>query len=239
MTTPISGAPDWAASQATPWTTENEAKRYIEALSRRGIIEDRDLTAPPGTCADGACYLIAATATGAWATYDGKMAVAVGTNAASGWLFVTVATEGTDLYIRDENIEIRYNGSAWVDSSVSGAPFSFSVAASDQTTALVATNPAMTFEWPYGATLTGVYAFVNGAADSSGPVEIDVEADGATIFSTTITIDPLVKSSRSALIPAVISDANRTTGEVMEIRIVTAGDGATGLIVTFEGLRTA
>ena len=115
MTTPITGAPDWAAAQASPWNTENQAKRMIEALARAGVIEDRDLTAPPGSCSDGACYLVKATATGAWATYDGKLAIAVGANAASGWYFVTVATEGVQLWVKDEDIRIRYDGSAWVD----------------------------------------------------------------------------------------------------------------------------
>lgn len=112
-TTPLIGAPDWAASQASPWNPENQSKRMIEALARSAIIEDRDLTAPPGSCADGACYLVKATATGAWATYDGKLAIAVGANAASGWYFVTVATEGVTLYVKDEDIRILYDGSAW------------------------------------------------------------------------------------------------------------------------------
>jgi hypothetical protein len=118
MTTPIIGAPDWADEQATPWTTENKAKRMIEAMARAGIIDDRDLSAPPGSCADGACYLIATSPTGAWAGQAGKLAIAVGTDAASGWYFVTVAAEGVTLYVRDENAEIFYDGSAWVTRAV-------------------------------------------------------------------------------------------------------------------------
>jgi len=119
-TTPITGAPEWAASQAAPWTPHNEALRRIESGYSRAIIVDRDLTAPPGSCADGARYLVLATGTGAWAGYDGKMAVAVGTNAANGWLFITVAVEGFRLYVQDENVEIEYNGAAWVASAGSG-----------------------------------------------------------------------------------------------------------------------
>lgn len=47
-------------------------------------VADKDLTAPPGSCADGACYIIAATATGAWAGKETRIATAVGNNAASG-----------------------------------------------------------------------------------------------------------------------------------------------------------
>lgn len=114
MVLPITGGPEWAASQASPWVTVNEAMRYLDAFASRSIIQDRNLTAPPGSCADGDRYLIAATATGLWAGQDGKLAIALGANAANGWLFVTVAVEGTELWVRDEDLLIRYDGSAWV-----------------------------------------------------------------------------------------------------------------------------
>ena len=114
MTLPITGGPEWAAAQATPWFTVNEALRYLDAFAVKSIIQDRDLTAPPGTCADGARYLIAASPTGLWAGQAGKLAIALGVNATNGWLFVTVAVEGTELWVRDEDILIRYDGAAWV-----------------------------------------------------------------------------------------------------------------------------
>lgn len=113
MTTPILGAPDWAAAQASPWLTVNQALRIIEAMARRGIIIDRDLTAPPGSCDDGSCYLVDATATGVWATHDGELAIAVGEDASNGWFFIDVEKEGTVLYVQDENTEIRWTGSQW------------------------------------------------------------------------------------------------------------------------------
>lgn len=112
MATPIYGTTEWAAAQATPWLVHNPTIRLHEALLR-GSVLDRDLTAPPGTCADGACYLVDATATGAWAGHDGELAVAVGVNAASGWLFATVETEGQILYVEDEAIRIEYVAAAW------------------------------------------------------------------------------------------------------------------------------
>lgn len=113
-TTPFLGATDWAAAQASPWLPHNAAIRLAEALARAGAIEDRDLAAPPGSCADGACYLIAAGPTGAWVGKAGQLAVAVGINAASGWLFIVAAIEGTVLWVKDEDLELRYNGAAWV-----------------------------------------------------------------------------------------------------------------------------
>lgn len=114
MTLPNSGGTEWAAAQATPWSAVNDALRRLDALFSRAIIQDRDLTAPPGSSADGAAYLVKATATGAWAGQAGKLAISNGVNAASGWLFVTVEREGFQLYITDENTEILWNGAAWV-----------------------------------------------------------------------------------------------------------------------------
>src|ERR1700740_1938525 len=120
--TPIYGLTEWSAAQASPWVPENAAKRVLEAIGR-GSVADRDLTAPPGSCVDGACYLVKATGTGAWSSHDGQMPIAVGTNAANGWLFATVATEGQFLWIEDEAIRIQYVSSAWaqVDFSVFSA----------------------------------------------------------------------------------------------------------------------
>lgn len=118
--TPLFGLPDWAAAQGTPWLTENQVKRIIEAAAR-GIIEDNDLSDPPGSCADGACYLVAGTGTGLWTGHDGQMAIAVGTNAASGWYFVTVAVEGVRLYARDEDLTQFYRGGWYVPTAISDA----------------------------------------------------------------------------------------------------------------------
>lgn len=117
--TPIIGATDWAAEVESPWVIVNKMARMLESMARHGIVEDRDLTAPPGSCSDGACYLIAAGATGAWASHDGQMAIAVGGNASNGWYFVVVALEGVTLGVRDENIDIRHNGTGWVTSGSS------------------------------------------------------------------------------------------------------------------------
>ncbi|MBS7669324.1 DUF2793 domain-containing protein [Croceicoccus gelatinilyticus] len=118
MTTPIYGAVEWSAAQASPWVPHNAALRLYEAAIR-GSVLDRDLTAPPGSCDDGASYLVAASATGLWAGHDGKLAVAVGADAASGWLFATIATEGQILWVEDEGVRIQYVSAAWATLALS------------------------------------------------------------------------------------------------------------------------
>lgn len=134
MTFPRSGVAEWAAAQASPWDAVNLVLFLLDAGLCRFLVEDRDLTAPPGSCANGACYLVKATATGAWVGQDGKLAVAIGANASNGWQYLTVAIEGVELYLRDEDIGIIHNGSAWVGTATLAAP-SASIQASEALTA--------------------------------------------------------------------------------------------------------
>lgn len=111
MTTTPRGSPELAAAQAVPETTVNEQIRRTEAGACHFPVTDR-VTAPPGSCADGANYLIIATATGAFAGKETQIATAVGTNAASGWYYHT-PIEGFTAYVMDENARYLFDGAAW------------------------------------------------------------------------------------------------------------------------------
>ena len=108
MTTPRLGAPELVSGQATPETTVNEQVRYCEQGAGHFIFKDRDLSTPPGSPADGDCYLVKATGTGAWSGKDGKIAFYENT----AWVFIT-AKEGMGAYINDEDVFVCYDGSAW------------------------------------------------------------------------------------------------------------------------------
>lgn len=101
MTTP-NGAPEWAGSQASPDVTVNEAIRRTEAGANQYLVVDKDLTAPPGSCTDGATYIVGGSPTGAWVGHAGDLAIAVGANAASGWYFRDPA-EGIMAWVQDED----------------------------------------------------------------------------------------------------------------------------------------
>lgn len=120
MTFPKTDGSEWGAAQSAPWVPHNESMRRLDAAVSRWIVADRDLTAPPGSCVDGANYLVASSPTGAWAGQAGKLATAVGTNAANGWLFTTVAVNGYRIFVQDENQELRYNGSSWASEGGGG-----------------------------------------------------------------------------------------------------------------------
>lgn len=234
---PKTGAPQYEAQQSSPWLALNESGRVFDAFTFYTQVADRDLTSPPGTCADGARYLVASSPTGDWTGQAGKVAIAVGEDAASGWYFVDAQIEGTELYVADENTKIRWNGSAWVNAFNSGQTFAHQVAASDQTTALEA-GIKIEFEWPYDSAMTGIFGFLRSASDSSGEVTVDIRLNGVTVFDTDIiTIDPAEQSSRDALVPANLSTTDWSKGDIVQIRIISPGDNAAGLIITFEGTR--
>lgn len=112
--TPVLGIPQWEQAQASPWTPHNEGLRVLEGFALRTSVADRDLTAPPVSCADGARYFVAAVATGAWASHDGQVAISFGTNASNGWYFAAVAREGAQIWVEDEATQIEYVNGSWV-----------------------------------------------------------------------------------------------------------------------------
>lgn len=239
-TLPQTGATELVASQATPETSVNEMARYLDANVSRSIIEDRDLATPPGSCADGARYLVAGSPTGAWSGKAGQLAIAVGANAANGWLFQVVAVEGFKLYIRDENAEIQHNGSAWIVVSTGGNPTeSIIIACSDETTAITTGTGKVTFRMPYAFTLSTVRASLTTAQVSGSIFTVDINESGTSIISTKLTLDNTEKTSTTAATPAVISDTSLADDAEITIDVDQVGDGtAKGLKVYLIGVRT-
>jgi hypothetical protein len=116
MTTPRLGAPELVVGQAVPETTVNEQIRYIESGAGHFIFKDRDLATPPGSPADGDCYLVAGSPTGAWTGHAGDIAFRVNT----AWAFIEVI-EGFTAWVNDENVFIGYDGAAWSTLAVASA----------------------------------------------------------------------------------------------------------------------
>lgn len=96
------------AGQATPETSVNEIAAYLESGSGHFIFKDRDLATPPGSPANGDCYLVASSPTGAWTGHTGDIAYYLNT----AWVFVEVI-EGYTAWVNDENLFIGYDGAAW------------------------------------------------------------------------------------------------------------------------------
>jgi hypothetical protein len=112
------------------------------------------------------------------------------------------------------------------------------IAVGDETTAITTGTAKVTFRMPYAFTLVGLPRASLTTQSSSGNPAIDINEAGASIFSTTLTIDSGEKTSTTAATPAVVSDSALADDAEITIDIDTAGTGATGLKVTLIGRRT-
>ena len=95
------------AAQAQKHITHNEALRLLDGLTQISVL-DRDLTAPPGSAAEGARYIVAGGATGLWAGWDGDVAFYTG----GAWLRLPART-GWVVWVQDEARVVVRIGSVW------------------------------------------------------------------------------------------------------------------------------
>jgi hypothetical protein len=107
--TPRLALPVIEAAQAQKHVTHNEALVLLDALTQLAV-ESRTLTAPPGTPADGACYIPAAGATGAWSGWDGQIALYSG----GGWLKI-LPVSGLKAWVKGERLTLTYEDGVWRD----------------------------------------------------------------------------------------------------------------------------
>jgi hypothetical protein len=100
------------AAQAQKHVTHNEALDGLVQLS----VKSRVLATPPATPADGDRYLLPASATGIWVGHAGQLAISL----AGAWRYTT-ATEGWTIWVDDEDVQLVFNGAAWVANTSGGA----------------------------------------------------------------------------------------------------------------------
>lgn len=96
-----------AAAQAQKHVTHNEALRILDALVMLAV-KDRDLSAPPGSPADGDRYLVKPTGSGAFAGKDGRIAH----YRDGAWAFHEPQA-GWTCYVEDEDLLLVFDGTAW------------------------------------------------------------------------------------------------------------------------------
>jgi hypothetical protein len=99
--------PYLSAAQAQKHVTVNEALRLLDAVVMLAVL-DRDLAAPPPSPADGARYIAAAGAAGAWTGHAG--AIAAWQDGA--WTFI-VPRPGFLAYVVDEAALVVFDGTSW------------------------------------------------------------------------------------------------------------------------------
>lgn len=102
------------AAQAQKHVTHNEALRGLDVVVQLSVL-DRNLATPPVSPADGDRYLVAASATDAWAGQDNNIA-AWQDNA---WAIHT-PQEGWLCWVEDEQVLLIYKAGAWATFSSGG-----------------------------------------------------------------------------------------------------------------------
>ena len=106
MTTPRTALPEIAESQASKYVTHNDALRILDALAQPVV--QSSINTPPGSPTNGQCWIVTATATGAWAGQETKIAQYYG----SAWYFIT-PSNGFAFWDVGAAALKRFNGSAW------------------------------------------------------------------------------------------------------------------------------
>lgn len=109
MTTPKLSMPELSVSQAGKEITHNQALAILDQLVQP-VVLDKDLATPPGSPANGAAYIIAAAATGAWSGKSGQ--VAYWLSSAAAWSFYA-PLDGWSVWVADEAKRYGYLGGTW------------------------------------------------------------------------------------------------------------------------------
>lgn len=187
----------------------NETLRLVDALCQC-TVKDKDLTAPPGSPAEGDAYIVAASPTGAWAGKAKNIAVYINAT----WLFA-VPKKGWKTNVQDESKDYEYDSSNWIEktTTVTTAPTytvvtktaSFTASTSEAALYLLdASSGAITVTMPTAASM-GSRAFMFKRIDSTVNAVI-IDGNGAETIDGQTTIDLVsqydavtVASSGSAL----------------------------------------
>lgn len=113
-TTPILGLPLLIPGQAQKEFFVNAALSVLDALNARAVTASQP--APPSSAAEGACYRVTATATGAWTGKEDRIAVMTGGD----WRFIAPA-QGWVLFDRAAGRLVIYR-TQWQPAAVVAAP---------------------------------------------------------------------------------------------------------------------
>jgi len=107
--TPRLALPAIEAAQAQKHVTHNEALVLLDCLVQLAV-ESRTLAAPPVSPAEGASYIPAVGASGAWSGWDNQIALFNG----GGWQHIAPVS-GLKAWVKAERLTLTYEDGVWRD----------------------------------------------------------------------------------------------------------------------------
>ncbi len=113
--TPRLKTPYIRASQAQKEITHNTALNILDAVVQ-AVVVDHTLSSPPGDPDEGAVWIVASDATGAWVGHDRHLAHYIG----GAWAFYEPFA-GMSVWLLGEQMIGRYTGSDWDIGHVKGS----------------------------------------------------------------------------------------------------------------------
>lgn len=132
--------PFLAPQQAQKHVTHNEALAALDRLVQLTVL-DRNLASPPTSPVEGARYIVAAAATGAWAGKSNQIAAWVD----GIWLF-HAPIEGWIAWVADEDVLLVHDGAQWAALPAPASVAQLGInAAADATNRLSISSPASLF----------------------------------------------------------------------------------------------
>lgn len=113
---------------------------------------------------------------------------------------------------------------------------SFTVAVTDEVSAVTEGEAKLTFRMPFAMELTELRGSLIEAQDSGNLLTVDVTHNGNSIFSTLLTFDNAEETTITANTPAVLTLTSLEDDAEIAVSVSQIGDGtAKGLKVTFYG----
>lgn len=195
--------------------------RGLDALVQPRVL-DKDLAAPPVGPADGDCYIVAAGATGAWATHD--LSIARYSSVVIGWEFYAPRS-GWKVDVEDEDVTYRYTGSVWaVDAIAPGELGGYGAAGGylrSSGAAWVRTSGIAAADVTAGAFGAGAYS-----SDTSftAPTLVGSTRVTAPLFGTVTAVDVVI--ARNTVTQLTLSSLLATfAGSVVVTTNLTIGTG--------------
>jgi len=109
LTTPKLALPELVVGQAGKELTHNQALSVLDQLAQ-AVVVDKDLATPPVSPANGAMYIVASGAIGAWSGQSGKLAYWL--TSVGAWSFAT-PVNGWSVWVTDEAERYELKAGAW------------------------------------------------------------------------------------------------------------------------------